>query len=113
MKILLSILCGTVILFVGGCVVSFGGDAGPIAWLSWGVVIVNLLLIAATWGLTGPLRPLFIIMGVVDLGVALVLGVVTISDSHLDPGLMAWGLAIAAAFLVKALLSFAAARRAS
>ena len=113
MKILLSILCGTVILFVGGCVMSFGGDAGPIAWASWAIVIVNLLLIAAIWGLTGPMRPLFVIMGVVDVGVALVLGVLTISESGRDKELLVWGLAAAAAFLVKALLSFAAARRPS
>ena len=111
MRILLSILCGTVILFVGGCVMSFGSDAGPIAWLSWAIVAVNLVMIAAMWGLAGPMRPLFIAMAVLDLGLALIIGGLALSESGSDRDLLFWGLVAALAFAVKAALSFAVAKR--
>ena len=111
MKVLLSILCGTVILFVGGCVMSLGSGGGPIAWASWGVVGVNLLMIIAMWGLSGPMRPLFIAMAVLDVAVALVIGGVTVSEAGSDKDLLFWGLVAALAFALKAGLSFAVAKR--
>ncbi len=111
MKVLLSILCGTVILFVGGCVMSLGSGGGPIIWASWAVVIANLLMIAAMWGMPGQMRALFIGMAVLDLGVALLAGGVTLFNSGTDRELLFWGLLVALAFLVKAGLSYKMSRR--
>ena len=111
MKILLSILCGIIVLFVGGCVMSLGGGGGPIIWASWAIVIANLLLIAAMWGMPGPMRALFIAMAVLDVAVALLLGGVVLAESGSDPGLLFWGLLIAVAFLVKAGFSYKMSRR--
>lgn len=111
MKVLLSILCGTVILFVGGCVMSFGSGGGPIIWASWAVVVVNLLMIAAMWGLSGRMRALFVGMAVLDLAVALLAGGVTLYNAGTDGELLFWGLLAALAFLVKAGLSYKMSRR--
>ena len=111
MKVLLSILCGTVILFVGGCVMSFASGGGPIIWASWAVVVVNLLMIAAMWGFSGRLRALFIGMAVLDLAVALLAGGVTLYNAGTDDELLFWGLLTALAFLVKAGLSYVISKR--
>ena len=112
MKVLLSILCGTIILFVGGCVVTLGGDGGLLAAVSWGIVVLNALMIAAMWGISGPLRPVFIGMAVIDVAVAMLLGGLTLTYAGSDPDMLRWGLLTALAFLVKAGLSVAVSRRA-
>ncbi len=111
MKVLLTILCGTVILFVGGCVMSFGSGGGPIVWASWGIAGVNLLMIAAMWGIAGPMRPLFVAMAVIDVALALGLGFVVMTDAGTGAELMAWGFGIVGAFLVKGALSYWVAKR--
>ena len=85
---------------------SLGSGGGPIIWASWAIVIANLLMIAAMWGMPGQMRALFIAMAVLDVAVALLLGGVVLAESGSDPGLLLWGLLIAAAFLVKAGLSY-------
>ena len=111
MKVLLSILCGTIILFVGGCVVTLAGDGWWLAVISWGVVALNVLMIAAIWGISGPMRPLFIGMAILDVAVALMLGGLTLTYAGSDPDMLRWGLLTAAAFLVKAGLSVAVSRQ--
>lgn len=111
MKILLSILCGTIILFVGGCVMSFGGDAGPIAWLSWAIVAVNLLMITAMWGLAGPMRVLFVVMAIADFALAALFAVLLAIYSSNSAEEMQFGLLAIAAFALKGGLSLAVSRR--
>jgi hypothetical protein len=110
-KVLLSILCATVILFIGGCVMTIGQDGGAIAWTSWAIVGVNLLMITAIWGVTGPLRPLFIGMGGVDAVVAFIIAGATLFNAGNDQEVLRWGLLIAVAFVGKSLLSFLMAGR--
>jgi hypothetical protein len=111
MKVLLSILCGTIIVFVGGCVVTLAGDGGWLSIIAWTVVVLNVLMITAMWGVSGPMRPVFIGMAVIDLAVALVLGGVTLTYAGGDPDMLRWGLLTALAFLVKAGLSVAVSRQ--
>ena len=111
MKIILTILCGAVILFVGGCVATLGGDGGPIAVASWIVVGINLLLIAGMWALPGKLRPLFIVMALVDFGVALMLVWPIVLETGMDPEFRFWIMLPAAAFLAKGILSLKVSRK--
>ena len=111
MKIVLSILCGTIILFVGGCVFTLGGDGGLLAAVSWGIVVLNALMIAAMWGVSGPLRPVFIGMAVVEVAAALLLGGLTLTYAGGDQDMLRWGLLTALAFLVKSALSVAVSRQ--
>lgn len=111
MKIILSILCGTVILFIGGCAVTLGGEGGPIVWASWAIVLANLSMIVAIWGMPSRIRPLFIGMAVLDVVVALLLGGATLFNSGTDRELLFWGLLVAFAFLAKAGLSYMISKR--
>lgn len=111
MKVLLSILCGTIILFVGGCVITLGSSGGLLAIVCWGIVALNALMIAVMWGISGPLRPLFYVMASADVAVALILGGLTLAYSGNDKQMLQWGLLAAVAFLVKAGLSVAVAKR--
>ena len=110
MKIILTILCGAVILFVGGCVITLG-DGGPVAVASWIVVGINLLLIAGMWALPGKLRPLFIVMALVDFGVALMLIWPIVLETGMDPEFRFWIMLPAAAFLAKGILSLKVSRK--
>lgn len=58
MKVILTIMCGLVVLFAGGCGLilaggmGFGGmfSAGPLALLPLGLAVLNGAAIAALWG---------------------------------------------------------------
>ena len=58
MKVLLTILCGIVVLFAGGCALLIVGGSGiggalfasPFALLPGGLAALNVLVIGAVWG---------------------------------------------------------------
>jgi hypothetical protein len=111
MKILLTILCGVMILSAGGCVVMAGGQAGIITIVLSAIVVLNALMIAAMYGLAGPMRPAFMTLAVVDVLVAIAVMGLALSFSVNDAGIIPLAGLIAAGFLLKAGLSWAIQRR--
>ena len=77
MKIILAILCAVMLLFGGGCAITFlsffGGDSGGVGLLMLfplTVFVLNLLILIALFGWSNPWRPVFYILAVVDVIVA-------------------------------------------
>ncbi len=101
MKIVLTILCGLMILLSGGCVISVGGGMDAIGLINLAVIVPNALLIAAMYGYSGPMRPVFIGLAITDIVIALVLGGLTVSLAGPDLQVLWLGLLITFAFLLK------------
>ena len=71
MKTILTIFCVLAALFGGGCALTIGANAGPVALLPLAVLVLNCLILAALWGSKTPWPPAFYILGVIDLLIAL------------------------------------------
>jgi hypothetical protein len=71
MKVLLTILCGIMLLFSGGCVVVLMGNtgfaAGPLILIPAAIAILNLLVVTALWGFSRPRRGVFMALAALDL----------------------------------------------
>jgi hypothetical protein len=78
MKIVLTIFCVLLAVFGGGCAIMLGGQVGPLVLLPLGILVFNGLILAALWGWKKPWRPAFYILGVIDLLIALGLGIVLV-----------------------------------
>ena len=112
MKILLTILCGLMILLSGGCVVAIGGSGlNMIVLLNLLIIVPNILMILAMYGLSTPMRPVFILLAIADLVIALLVGGLTIMYSAGDGQVFGFGLLISGAFLLKAFLTWSASRQ--
>lgn len=70
MKIVLTILCGLMALFGGGCALMIANGAGTITLLPLAILIFNALILFALWGWKTPWRPAFYILGIIDLLIA-------------------------------------------
>lgn len=70
MKYVLAILCGAVVLFMGGCAV-VAVQAMPLPLVPGGIAFLNILLLGALFGWKTRWRPAFYILGVIDLLIAL------------------------------------------
>lgn len=105
MKVLLTIFCGLAILLAGGCVLLTGRELGPIGLLNFAIIVPNALMIAAMYGLSGPMRPVFITFALIDIGLALLVMVVALSEPS-DQTVMTFAVLIAALFVAKAVLTF-------
>lgn len=113
MKILLTIFCGIMALFGGGCALvllpglSSSSDlfsgSGIIA-MPLAVLFFNMAALAAVWGWKKPWLPAFYILAVVDLLVALALLPIALSLSSVDKTLVPLGIGISLFFVIKALL---------
>jgi hypothetical protein len=111
MKVILTIFSGLMALFTGGCGLLLGGSLGLVSLILLGIAALNLLMILAMYGYTGPMRPAFITLIVADLVVAgglLLLGFV---GSISDPSVLPLAMLLAGAFLVKAGLSYGVMRQ--
>jgi hypothetical protein len=107
MKIVLAILCGIVVLLAGGCVVLVPNN--PFVLIPVGVVVLNLLMLAAMYGYSGAGTWPFTLMGIIDLLLGLGAGALawSISGGRFQDGL-SWIAVTAAFFLVKGILSLVA-----
>ncbi len=111
MKIVLTIFCGLMALFGGGCVlVLLSASAGVVLLLPLAVFVLNGLILAALWGWKTPWRPAFYILGAIDILIAIGIGI-TVFASALgqDPIAFFFWLAVAA-FAMKGILTFAYAK---
>jgi hypothetical protein len=69
MKPILVILCGIVILFMGGCAV-LTVQAMPLPLIPAGIAFLNILILGVLFGWKTQWRPAFFVLGVVDLVIA-------------------------------------------
>lgn len=107
MKVVLTILCSLMILLAGGCVIMTAGSGmGVIGLINLLIIVPNALMIAAIYGFSGPMRPVFIAFAIVDVAVALLVGGLTLSVAGSDEQILFIGLLITFAFLLKAGLSW-------
>jgi hypothetical protein len=111
MKILLFIFAALMILLAGGCAVVAGRDLGLISLVLWGIVVLNVLLIVAMAGKSGPMAPVFIILMVLDAGVVVGVPVLALSQGTTDPAIWWPVLLICAAFAAKGGLTYGVYRR--
>lgn len=70
MKYLLAIMCGIVVLFMGGCAI-VSVQAMPLPLLPAGIAALNILALGALFGWKTRWRPAFYILGAIDIILAL------------------------------------------
>ena len=111
MKVFLTILCGLMVLLAGGCTLAIGSGGGIVSLVLAGIVALNVLMIAAMYGYSGPMRPAFITLAVADVLVAIGVMALALSLSVNDAATIQLAALIAAGFLLKAGLTWAMQRR--
>ncbi len=111
MKVLLTILCGLMILFSGGCFLALGGAMNPFSLINLLILVPNILVIAALYGMSNPIRPVFIALAVVDFLVALIIGGLALSAGGTNLQVQLTGLLIATAFLLKGVFTWSIANK--
>ena len=113
MKIMLTILCGLMVLFAGGCallLVSGSGYNGmfqsvPFALIPGGIAVLNLAVLGAIWGFAKPSRAAFITLMVLDALVVLIILVTWASFGLADSQVNMLAGLTAGAFAAKGLLT--------
>ena len=113
MKVLLSILCGLIVLFTGGCaLLAIGGvgitgvlTSGPLALIPGGIAALNIMVLAALWGFGKPNKAVFVTLVVLDALVVVALAAAWTSVGGGDGELNVLASLIIAAFAVKGLLT--------
>lgn len=83
MKYVLAILCGIVVLFMGGCAV-LTVQAMPLPLIPAGIAFLNILLLGALFGWKTQWRAAFFVLGVIDLVIAAVTLVMAASAGAAD-----------------------------
>lgn len=113
MKILLAILCAVMLLFGGGCAVTFlsffgndSGGAGLLVLIPLTVFVLNLLILIALFGWSNPWRPAFYVLAVVDVIVAAVALLDVAALLTGAPEALPWALLTAAGFGLKGWLTW-------
>ena len=113
MKILLTILCGLMVLFAGGCALLLVGGSGfggmfqsvPFALIPGGIAVLNLAVLGAIWGFAKPSRAAFITLMVLDALVVLIILVTWASFGLADSQVNMLAGLTAGAFAAKGLLT--------
>jgi hypothetical protein len=108
MKYVLVAMCGSVVLFMGGCSL-LASSAGPIALLPVAITILNRAIIGALFGWKLQWKPAFYVLGIVDLIIAAIVLWMTFyytNGSATDPTQTMLGGGIAAVIALKGVLSF-------
>jgi hypothetical protein len=114
MKIVLTILCGLMVLFAGGCaIVLFGGSAfsmmpatAGFAAIPGGIAALNVLVLLAIWGKKKPQAWAFHVLAILDGLLAAGATVVWTSEGFDDPPTNAFAAAFIGASAVKGILTF-------
>ena len=111
MKYILAIMCGLVVLFMGGCGLILLPAAGPLVLLPAAAVFLNLAIIGALFGWKVQWLPAFYILGVIDFGIAILCTIGALLGIGInDPSLPALFWTIGGLFGLKGMLSFLYAR---
>ena len=105
MKIILTILCGLMILFAGGCTV-LAGAAGPVAIIPAGVVVLNVLVLGVMYGLAKPAKWVFYTLAILDGLAVILLTIAWFSFGMTENELNILALLLISAFTVKGALTF-------
>jgi hypothetical protein len=105
MKIILTILCGLMILFAGGCTI-LAGAAGQVAIIPAGVVVLNVLVLGAMYGFASPAKWAFYTLAILDGLAIILLTIAWLSFGMTENGLNILGLLLISAFAVKGALTF-------
>ena len=110
MKIILTILCGLMALFAGGCTV-LAGAAGPLALIPAGVVVLNVLVLGAMYGFANPRKWAFLTLAVLDGLAVILLAIPWFSFGMTDSQLNGLAVLLISAFAVKGAMTYAMAKR--
>ena len=110
MKIILTILCGLMILFAGGCSI-FALMAGPLALIPAGIVVLNVLVLGAMYGFANPRRWAFITLAILDALATIVLLIVWSSFGTSDDQTNIFAVLLIVALAVKGALTYAMANK--
>ena len=113
MKIMLTILCGLMVLFGWGCALLLVGGSGfggmfqsvPFALIPGGIAVLNLAVLGAIWGFAKPSRAAFITLMVLDALVVLIILVTWASFGLADSQVNMLAGLTAGAFAAKGLLT--------
>lgn len=113
MKVLLSILCGLIVLFAGGCTllaVSGAGlsgalVSGPLLVIPAAVAILNVMVLAALWGFATPNRGILVTLLVLDVLVVLALAATWASLGGGDRDMNILAVLLVGGFAAKGLLT--------
>ena len=111
MKIILTILCGLMVLFAGGCTI-LAGAAGPLAIVPAGLVVLNVLVLGAMHGFANPRKWVFYTLAILDVLAVMGLMIAWSSLGMTDDQLNILAVLLVAAFTVKAALTFVMGNRA-
>ena len=106
MKIVLTILCGLMILFAGGCTI-LAGAAGLVAIIPAGVVVLNVLVLGAMYGFANPAKWVFYTLAILDGLVVILLTIAWLSFGMAENELNILALLLISAFAVKGALTYA------
>ena len=112
MKILLAILCGLMVLFAGGCAI-VAVAAGPLALIPAGIAALNVLVLIALFGTSKPKLWAFYTLVILDLAGILILAGIWASFGITDNATNWLGAVLIGSLAVKAIVTFAWARRVS
>lgn len=117
MKITLAILCVIMLLFGGGCAITFlsfvAGDSSGATWLvliPLAVFLFNALVLVALFGWSDPWRPAFYILAVVDIVIAAGTIIAYGLTAASDPSALPWAVLMAGGFGIKGWLTWAYVR---
>ncbi len=110
MKIILTILCGLMVLFAGGCAV-IALAAGPLALLPGGVAALNIFVLIALYGSSKPAKWAFVTLIILDALWVLVLLMAWASGGFSDPLLNLWAAGFIGTVALKGALTFAMLRK--
>jgi hypothetical protein len=106
MKYVLAILCGLLVLFMGGCaVLALAG--GPLALIPAGLAALNVMIIIALFKVRPQFLPAFYVLGIADLLVAIGAGIA--APTMGSDGTLFW--AAAGLFALKGVLTLVFARQ--
>ncbi len=113
MKVLLTILCGLMVLFAGGCAVILFLGSGyngmfqsfPFALAAAGVAALNVLVILALFGSKAPQRWAFYVLAALDVIVIAIVLIAWTSYGFHDSEVNPLAIGLIAGFGLKALLT--------
>ncbi len=110
MKTILTILCGLMALFAGGCAV-LTVAAGPLALIPASVVVLNALVLGAMYGFASPRKWVFHTLSGLDGLAIILLAIAWLSFGMTDSQLNGLAVLLISALAVKGALTYAVANR--
>lgn len=120
MRNILAIMCGLVVLFMGGCAVillvpqsSSNISTGPLMLIPIALVLLNLLVLGGLLGWNLRWQPAFYVLGVIDLLVAVgsIVALVTAGSDPILRSMSALFVIVAVVFAFKGIITFIYAKK--